>query len=375
MRTNAMTSTVCYFFFKDGQVQRTHGTDALSAVLHQLFSKTNLIDHALSYYKNYGERLRDAFSELWDILLKALRDPQAGEIICVIDALDECEKTARDQLIDKLVSFYSGVEDSGNTEPVLKFLVTSRPYDDIEQSFETLSSVSTYLPFKGDEKSSRIGEEINLVIDAKIPSITGNFSKKDRDRIAERLKAMKNRTYLWLYLTIDIITASRSKYRKLSSIEALLSNLPSQVSEAYEKILSGSSDKQQAMTLLQLIVAAYRPLSLEEINVALTLATQEGAPRSYSELDLWPQQDFESTIKNICGLFVSVHDGKVSLIHQTAREFLINSPTTTSSLWQGCLDVALAHGVLAAVCVTYLSFDDPDYQVGVLGASFIILRQ
>ncbi len=90
-----MTSTVCYFFFKDGQEQRTHGTNALSALLHQLFKKTALITHALLSYRNYGKKLRDTFSELWDILVKSASDAEAGQIVCVLDALDECEENSR----------------------------------------------------------------------------------------------------------------------------------------------------------------------------------------------------------------------------------------------------------------------------------------
>lgn len=32
------------------------------------------------------------FKELWDILLESTADPEAGEIICVLHALDECKK-------------------------------------------------------------------------------------------------------------------------------------------------------------------------------------------------------------------------------------------------------------------------------------------
>ena len=39
----------------------------------------------------------------------------------------------------------------------LKFLVTSRPYDDLEERFRLLLDVSTYLHFDGDDKSQRIG--------------------------------------------------------------------------------------------------------------------------------------------------------------------------------------------------------------------------
>ena len=359
--TNTMASTVCYFFFKDGHEQRTRGANALGALLHQLFENTTLITYALSSYRSYGKKLRDAFSELWEILVKSAEDSEAGEIICVLDALDECEKNARNQLIEKLVHFFSQGESCQNPSLKLKFLVTSRPYDDLEQNFQRLSGVSTYVHFDGDDKSQKIGQEINLVIDARIPYITGDFNDEDRKRISNRLKEMGNRTYLWLFLIIDIIEKSPSNFRRMSSIDSLLSDLPSEVSDAYEIILSRSKDEVKARILLQLVVAATRPLSLEEANMALTIATRGESCRSQRALELWPLQSFTTTVQNMCGLFVSVHDGKLSLIHQTAREFLIRtskSGSAHSHKWKGCLDMATAHGTISRICLDYLNFQD-----------------
>ena len=179
--------------------------------------------------------------------------------------------------------------------------MTSRPYDDLEERFRSLSDVSTYLHFDGDDKSQRIGEDINLVIDHEMPRIAKGFGVEHCKRITDRLKEINNRTYLWLFLTIDNITRSRSKYSKASDIDSLLSDLPSKVSDAYERILSRSSDNVRARILLQLIVAATKPLSLQEVNIALTVANQKASCTSYKALDqdLWPQQNFKSIVRNI----------------------------------------------------------------------------
>ena len=359
--TNVMASTVCYFFFKDGQEKRMHGANALCAILHQLFQNTNnLITHGLPSHKSCGNNLRTSFSELWDILINASEDPEAGEIVCILDALDECEKNEREQLITKLIGFFSETKTHQNRSFPLKFLVTSRHYYDIERKFKPLSRVSTFVRFDGNDKSDLIAKEINLVIDAKMPEIAADFSTEDCGRICERLKKMNNRTYLWLFLTIDIITRSPAKYGKSSVIDSL-PDLPLDVSDAYEKILQRSTDKDLARILLQLIVAATRPLSLEEANAALTLATQDPPPKSYGEVKLWPLSNFQSIVQDICGLFVSVHDGKLSLIHQTAREFLLGTSDSHSKdpgKWQGCFDITEAHGTISKVCLDYLNFDD-----------------
>ena len=353
-------STICYFFFKDGQEQRTRGANALSALLHQLFGNTTLITHALPAFHRYGKKLRDEFTELWDVLLKSAADPEAGDLICILDALDECEENARNQFIAKLDSFCS---QKAYQHPVLKlkFLVTSRPYDDLELKFEPLSRFATYMRFDCDEKSMMIGQEINLVIDAKIPDITRGFDHEKRERICNHLKGMKNRTYLWLFLTIDIIEKSPSNFQREPDLDSLLSNLPSKISEAYEKILERSTDERRARILLELIVIAKRPLELTEANVAVAIATQERGCKSQRDLELWPLESFGTTVRNWCGLFVNVHDGKLSLIHQTAREFLTETPKSASSSlhkWNGCLDIAAAHVTMSQICFDYLQFQD-----------------
>ena len=359
--TNIMASTVCYFFFKDGQEQRIRGTDALSALLHQLFESKDLIKHAVPRFRSYGKKLRDEFSELWEILVKSAKDPEAGEIICVLDALDECQEDVRNQFIGRLVDFFSDGDICQDRSSKLKFLVTSRPYDDLEEKFQRLSDVSTYMRLDGDEKSQMIGQEINLVIDAKIPHITGGFNDGDRELISNRLKRMDNRTYLWLFLTIDIIEKSPSRFRRRTDIETLLSDLPSKISDAYERILTRSEDEDKARILLELIVAATRPLTLEEANMALATATRQESCRSQRALDLWPLHSFAATVQNMCGLFVSVHDGMLFLIHQTAREFLITTSKPSSThlhKWKGCLDMSAAHGTISRICLDYLNFQD-----------------
>ena len=361
--TNIIASNVCYFFFKDGQEQHTRGADALSALLHQLFENPTLITHALPSFGRYGEKLRDEFSELWEILVKCAQDSKAGEIICILDALDECEENARNQLLEKLTRFFTFQQGVTFQNPSLKlkFLITSRPYDDLEQKFQRLLDVSTNMRLDGDEKSQQIGQEINLVIDAKVPHITGGFDDKNRKRISDRLKEMDNRTYLWLFLTIDIIEKSPSRFRRNSDIDSLLSSLPSEISDVYERILSRSGDEDKARILFDLILAARWPLSLEEANMALTIATRDESCKSQRALELWPLKSFTSTVQNMCGLFVSVHDGKLFLIHQTAREFLIKtskSASTHSHKWNGCLDMAGAHGTMSRICLDYLNFQD-----------------
>lgn len=100
------THTVCYFFFKDNEKQGSL-TTALCAILHQLFSRQrHLIRHAIPAWGSDGIKLSGETSELWRIWLAAARDPEANNVTCVLDALDECDNTERTKLISLLTEFY-----------------------------------------------------------------------------------------------------------------------------------------------------------------------------------------------------------------------------------------------------------------------------
>ena len=357
---NVTTSTVCHFFFKDGYEDRMYAANALCAILHQLFTRDStgaLIKLALPAHKNYGKALTRSFSGLWNILLECAKSPYTGEIVCIFDALDECEEQSRLQLISKLKEFYCEQQGSLILSSKLSFLITSRPYTEIEREFEGFSTAE-YLHFDGDKKSPAISREIDLVIDEHVRQIAGNFTPGDQLEISKRLKGMENRTYLWLYVIFETIREDPSRHGKRSSIERLLNNIPSRLSEAYEIILGRSKCQEETERLLEIILAAARPLTLDEANVALTLALTEEDFASHAALenDLWPKNNFESIVKGLSGLFISVHDSKLFLIHQTAREFLIDP--SGRGTWEGRLSMSKSSSTISRTCIQFLMLPD-----------------
>ena len=100
---------ICYFFFEDHIQSHIH--HALCAVLHQLFSqRPSLIRHAMKAKNEDGPELIHIPEKLWEILQNASRDKEAGQVICVLDALDECDESHRkkfDIVVEKALSFES----------------------------------------------------------------------------------------------------------------------------------------------------------------------------------------------------------------------------------------------------------------------------
>ncbi|KAK5993626.1 Vegetative incompatibility HET-E-1-like protein [Cladobotryum mycophilum] len=343
----------------EGQMDSASG---LTGILHQLFvqdSTGDLIKHGLASHRNHGDKLRHNFAELWRVLLASAKSYPSGDIICVLDALDECSEETREKFLLALDNFFT-VEAHRCR---LKFLITSRPYDDLEAAFKRHTKRSSYLRVDGDDKVMEIGREINFVIDIKVEEFTEDFSENHRKILSERLKAMDNRTYLWLHLTFDIIKKRRSFFSKASRIQDLLNSVPTRVSEAYETILNHTSDDldDQLMTkgLLEIILAATRPLTLEEANHALTLRVAKGDFPSQVAIndELWPKEGFKTVVKNLSGLFITVCDSRLSFIHLTAREFLTD--TNKQGKWHGRFPVQQSHATMSISCIRYLSAVDP----------------
>lgn len=359
MLSNEVSSSICYFFFKSGIEKRQRAADAMAALLHQLFVSPQghrLIRHALEAHKEFGSQLRDMFDKQWDILLKAANEYN-GEVVCLLDALDECEENTRKQLMDKLVRFCKEQKTQSSTSR-LKFIVTSRPYYSIAEPMDRLTSFANFVHFKSDEQSTvnKISAEINLVIAALVPEVLRKLSIEVQNRMVAHFQQNAQRTYLWLHLTLDVVKERLYSHATEKKIVKLIAQLPLTVIEAYTLMLEKVLERDLARSLLQITVAAQKPLTVDEINVALAIGTQEA--KSYSDLDLDPPEMFKDNVRQICGLFITVYDSKVYLLHQTAREFLMSKLQPNHLYeWYYFSEVS-AHETLLKICFQTLELED-----------------
>ena len=352
---------VCYFFFKDDSEDTKSATHAMCAVLHQLFSqKMQLIRHALPAFRLNGAKLSRLFDELWDILVSAAGDPEAGTTFCVLDALDECSDLTRTILIRKLAKYYSERKPTAK----LQFLVTSRPNTPIGDQFwqHNIDPASIQLMGENQAEVEAISVEIGLVIEEKVKQFNNLRRRKGIDDdthiwILDHLNSIEHRTYLW----VSLIFPELERYAGLSQkkLLAVIRTIPSTVDEAYEKILARSNDYEQARRMLHVVVAANRPLTLAEMNVALAISPHHCRTE---EIDLEPDVSFQVTVRELCGLFVSIRDSKIYLIHQTAKEFLMGAGLEDLTLglgnpWKSSLSPYKSELVLAKACILYLSLE------------------
>ncbi|KAH7036004.1 ankyrin repeat-containing domain protein [Microdochium trichocladiopsis] len=290
---------------------------------------------------------------LWNLLITISQRNTVADIICVLDALDECHEQDRRLLIGWLVEWTQHRRNDKASK--LKFLVSSRLYTDISRSFHKIEA-RIHLSGENDTEMHQISQEIDLVITAKLNVIAPilNLSAKQQQLLQQELRRVPHKTYLWAYLVfneIEDIVETDSK-----SLLAAVRTLPQSVHDAYERILSRSRNAAKTKRMLSIIVAAKEPLNLLQLAEAWAI---EPGLSTYDELEVVSEQQTRDNLRGLCGLFVIVYEHKVYLLHQTAREFLLEKndivvKTQQLARWQGTIVLAEAELVVATICIQYL---------------------
>lgn len=119
-------------------------------------------------------------------------------------------------------------------------------------------------------------------------------------------------------LIFDLIRQDLQSVMISTEREKLFHTIPKSVDTAYTAILDKCTNKDRARILLKIVCAATRPVSVMEITTALLIQENH---KTYDDLEIPPDGFSKTYIRNLRGLFVSVIDGRVFLLHQTAKEF------------------------------------------------------
>jgi len=346
--------TVLHFFFKDDNEKQQSATSALCAILHQLFTKNRaLVKYGMLEYQNKGQKLLKEFYTLWDIFIKSVSDPASGNVILIVDGLDECELKIRTLLTSSLVEFYSAEETRHQSQSFFKSIITSRPYVSIERAFSKFPSIR----LKAEEEAKAIAADVSLVITDTVRRIARDrdLSVSARFELEACLNKNADGTFLWASLVLEIL--ENSAHMSIEAFDELVSTMPGSLDAIYDSILEQSSNTEDTRKMLHIIVAAARPLTLQEMAIAFAIKPSD---KSYDDLDLEP--DIHRTIRDLCGLFVRVIDSKIFLVHQTAKEYLYNavaptSPAQTQGPWKYSFHPIESNRVMSTICMTYLLFE------------------
>jgi ankyrin repeat protein len=151
-----------------------------------------------------------------------------------------------------------------------------------------------------------------------------------------------------------------------SSLRKALNELPITLDDTYERALEGipKEKRQHAHRLFRCLVAAIRPLRVEELGEIF--AIEFDAEAGPNLLDEWRPENPEEAVLSACSTLIAIIENEYSKIvqfsHFSVKEFLTSDRLRTSevgSIRQYHISLDSAHTVLARACLTVLlQFDD-----------------
>jgi ankyrin repeat protein len=243
-------------------------------------------------------------------------------------------------VLDELKILLHDINSIGNR---IKIIITSRPQIPLKDYFSAVVEISL---------DSNNQNDISNYVHAGVSGLKQrNFPADLREEIREALIKGSNGMFLWVYLILyELKTSSQTSE---NAVRQKMKTLPSSLPDLYTKILLAiePDDLETANNILRWVVWAERPLSLEELRIAI--AIQPGH-RSMSVLSDVMEFDLGNVLRSILGSLVKVQNDRVGLVHQSAKDFLkgtnkILSERLSLQSYESNLHITIS-------CVTYLSF-------------------
>lgn len=314
-----------------------------------------MITHVRKVYEMYGQSMVLSFNHLWSIFLRLLQDPKSGLVYVVLDALDECESHSCIQLLESISNMLSNSVYSVQNGVRVKFLLTSRPF--LYTSYAvTKPSLQSKLAI--DEGQPGYVHDIQKFIRDRVDEISQRrqFSNEVREYLYQSMTQRADRTFLWIHIVL--VTLEKSPLTARRDLERIINSIPGDLAATYTQYLASimPDHQQTAVHFLKLLIGSYRPLHLEELNIAFTL---KSIHLTIDDVLQEVQGGIAHTIQSILGPLVRISEKHVSFIHQSVKEFLL-AECVESSVSPALHTVTNRSSALclATACIQYLLLSD-----------------
>ncbi|KAI1207640.1 WD40 repeat-like protein [Annulohypoxylon truncatum] len=300
------------FFFCQATDDRLNNAKGVLRGLIYLLVKQqpSLERHIQTKYEHTGKTLFEdvnAWVALSGIFTKILEDPMLPTTILVIDALDELDE--REAHLTQLLNLIM------NTPPEskVKWLLSSRNKIEIEEKLKTDQSRAR-LSLELKSNADHVSHAVNAYIDhciSEIPALQKQLNLQVYVRDQMRQKA--HGTFLWVGLVVQELKKARS-----FQIKPIINAVPTGLVELYSRMIRQIQGLEYGtpaycQQVLSTITTTYRPLYLEE------LAALSGLPE-----DEFGKEGTEALVEivKLCGSFLTIQEGRIFIIHQSAQDFL-----------------------------------------------------
>ncbi|KAH7066499.1 NACHT and ankyrin domain protein [Paraphoma chrysanthemicola] len=351
VENQSMSHELVFFFCSQGDAKRNTALGILRSLIYQILSKSpQLVKHAEEYFVT-PERTAQTLSSLdslWIIFTRSITDPEFPPTRCVIDGLDECDKDTRRQLIAKLLILF----DATNPNPSHPTLSTKLRLVVISRSMPELRSC-TEIKIDPDNNQSTT-DDIGRFVSARVQELCKieGMTAEVQNHVERTLRTRAQGTFLWVGFAMHELLQQET----CSDILDTLSKIPTGLFAIYSRMLSLIPPDRRKLIkdMLDWVTMAMRPLELLELAAAINI---KPASNLINE-----EQSVRDAI-SACGPFLKIDDEVVTLVHQSARDYLLREtpddepvleafrirPSTTHlKIAQACFECILFHNLFRA---------------------------
>ncbi|KAL1841792.1 hypothetical protein VTJ49DRAFT_6545 [Mycothermus thermophilus] len=257
-----------HFFFSDRDGTRRSPIAFLKAAIHQFIRHSARLfkEHVKPRIASFGDTVYESPALLWDIFFDMTQDPTLGPLVCVLDALDECDPKSWQDLIRRIGAHFSPSAESQGTKSSqqFKFVITSRPYDDINIHFSHFS----VLRLQAENEDRRINQDITLFVENEVSRLAERrkYSPGLKTMVQGALIAGADGMFLWVHLMLEILSKT-----PVTRVSEQLRTLPQGIDPLYNRILDEipKESMDTVKVILKWVVFAVRPLTLDELSMAV----------------------------------------------------------------------------------------------------------
>ena len=303
----------CFFFWDDKYALQINTVALLRGILFQIFHhRQNLSTHALTSWRETAGKAFEEPSVLWRICTACFDDPLLGELVCVLDAVDECQTSERRQLMTWIAQYFKNRPPNTNR---VKFILTSRPEITMSDILDD-STIRIKLEIRTDR--DWLSVDIENFIDHEIKTLPAlrNLTEASRMRLRDRLVQNADMTFLWASLVLQKIPLEVQLSE--DGFATMLSRIPDRLEQLYRDILMliPPENRDNSRKMLSILTMAQNPLSQQELQECWAV---EQHHVSVSHMISNQVPDIRRTVALLCGQFVRWEKPKQKLTGESNK--------------------------------------------------------
>ncbi|KAI9770636.1 MAG: hypothetical protein M1840_003228 [Geoglossum simile] len=320
-----------YHFFIQAQQMKRKVTYCLRSIAFQLACANEIFAGKITrLHEDTGITFgTSTMSTIWEKVYEGIvfKMDFGYTLYWVLDGLDEADASII--LVKNLMQMQS--------RTCIKALFLSRPTKDLSNLATCREDLVTYEVISVTDTVDDIRSYAQAVVHEALPN-DGKVQENIIDQVLEKAEG----SFLWTKLALNTL---RDNWHTQDDIQRALNDVPNDMRSLYKRMVQLIDSqaprlRQMAVRILTWAACSFRPLKISELEVALS-------PEFVGFVSLG------STIIQICGHFIRMDNNTVSLIHATARQFLLE-PLEGQPPVVGFHD---GHERLATVCIRHLSED------------------